>query len=101
MTDKEKNIGMYAIRVAANKLNFSNIKQEEKREVEHTFGGEEIDEYNDSFVLMDEESGESLDLSKKVQMDVSRTKNIISTQINGQDSTIKEWISNGEYAINQ
>lgn len=100
MEEIGRNIAMYSARVAAHRISFALRKEEQDEMTEYDFEQEEqVEEYAQEFVLVDEKSGKRLDLSGMVMMDTSRTKNIVSTQINGQSATIKEWINNGDYAI--
>lgn len=49
-------------------------------------------------VLEDEDSDLSIDLDS-VLLQVSQTKNIVTTSINGRDGTIKEYVSAGDYQV--
>lgn len=101
MDETDRNIAMYSARVAAHRISFALRKEEQSEMANYEFDGEseQVLDYGQEFVLVDEKSGKRLDLSGMVTMDTIRTKNIVSTQINGQSATIKEWINNGDYAI--
>lgn len=100
MEEIGRNIAMYGTRVTAHRISFALSKEEQDEMTEYDFEQEEqVEEYAQEFVIVDEKSGKRLDLSGMVTMDTIRTKNIVSTQINGQSATIKEWINNGDYAI--
>lgn len=100
MEEIGRNIAMYGARVAAHRISFTLRGEEQGKMTEYDFAKEEQDkEYAQEFVIVDEKTGKRLDISGMVMMDTSRTKNIVSTQINGQSATIKEWINNGDYAI--
>lgn len=100
MEEIGRNIAMYGTRVAAHRISFALSKEEQDEMTEYDFEQEEqVEEYAQEFVIVDEKTGKRLDISGMVMMDTSRTKNIVSTQINGQSATIKEWINNGDYAI--
>ncbi|MBQ0113441.1 MAG: hypothetical protein KBT03_09950 [Bacteroidales bacterium] len=101
MMDKRlENIAMYATRVAGHRISFSTQREEPERENRYDLQeGEEREEYGQEFRLRDSQSGEELNLDGVVIIDSSRTKNIVSTQINGQSATIKEWINNGDYIL--
>lgn len=100
MEEIGRNIAMYGTRVTAHRISFALSKEEQDEMTEYDFEQEEqVEEYAQEFVIVDEKTGKRLDISGMVMMDTSRTKNIVSTQINGQSATIKEWINNGDYAI--
>lgn len=101
MEEIGRNIAMYGTRVTAHRISFALRKEEQSEMANYEFDGEseQVLDYGQEFVLVDEKSGKRLDLSGMVTMDTIRTKNIVSTQINGQSATIKEWINNGDYAI--
>lgn len=100
MDETDRNIAMYSARVAAHRISFALRKEEQSEMTEYDFEKEkQVEEYAQEFAIVDEKTGKRLDLSGMVMMDTSRTKNIVSTQINGQSATIKEWINNGDYAI--
>lgn len=100
MEEIGRNIAMYGTRVTAHRISFALRKEEQDEMTKYDFEQEEqVEEYAQEFVIVDEKTGKRLDISGMVMMDTSRTKNIVSTQINGQSATIKEWINNGDYAI--
>lgn len=100
MEEIGRNIAMYGTRVTAHRISFALSKEEQGKMTEYDFEKEkQVEEYAQEFAIVDEKTGKRLDLSGMVMMDTSRTKNIVSTQINGQSATIKEWINNGDYAI--
>ncbi len=100
MDDLSKNIGITAIRTASHRINFSLLKPIERKISYDQFANTQQEvEYDTAFILMNED-GKYLDLSGCVQMDTSMSKNIVSTQIQGYNSTVKEWISNSDYVIN-
>jgi hypothetical protein len=108
MNDREKNLGLFAVRVTSNKICFSLLtkqQQEEQARKEKNFKDIQEKSYEEKYiggtvVLEDVDSGEKLDLKDTVIFDTSRTKTIVSTQINGQIGTVKEWINDGDVAIN-
>lgn len=100
MEEIGRNIAMYGTRVTAHRISFALSKEEQDEMTKYDFEKEkQVEEYAQEFAIVDEKTGKRLDLSGMVMMDTSRTKNIVSTQINGQSATIKEWINNGDYAI--
>jgi len=56
------------------------------------------DYYNNDNVLID--TWENDIVLDTVLFDVSQTKNIITTQVQGRNGTIKEYISDGDYSLN-
>lgn len=107
MSDRERNIGMFAVRVAANTISFKKLQAQQKalnEAKESAYNSIEkkeiIEETTETVILEDVDSGEKLDLEDNVIIDTSRTKNIVTTQINGQIGTVKEWINDGDVAIN-
>lgn len=99
MNDIARNMVMVVGRTAAHKINFSLVKPTERRLSYDNFVDERENEYDTAFILMNEDR-KFLDLSDCVQMNVSMSKNIVTTQIHGFNSTVKEWISNSDYVIN-
>lgn len=94
---------LHGMKVASAKAtNTVNESQKTKPQVKtyNDLKENEIEEFDTKFALRNEQTMQWLDLENRVQIDCSRTKNIISTQINGQIGTIKEWINNGDVAIN-
>ncbi len=99
MNDLARNIGVIVGRTAAHKINFSLVKPTERRITFDNFADEREKECDTAFILMNEDR-KFLNLSDCVQMNVSMSKNIVTTQIQGYNSTVKEWISNSDYVIN-
>lgn len=101
-TQKTISYTLYGMRVAAAKK--TNEINEKKNQTNRSKEYKELQGYSEqgdiNFALKNEQTKEYLNLKDRVQIDCSRTKNIVSTQINGQIGTIKEWVNNGDVAIN-
>ena len=98
MEEIGRNIAMYGTRVTAHRISFALSKEEQDEMTEYDFEQEEqVEEYAQEFVIVDEKTGKRLDISGMVMMDTSRTKNIVSTQINGQSATIAVTSEGDEY----
>lgn len=107
MEEQIKNIGLYAIRTASHKISFKLSESREalnKQEKEGKINSVERYEEEEKYIggkttLEDLQENETLELDENVLIDTSRSKNIVSTQINGQNGTVKEWINDGDLQI--